>query len=125
MAQVHPLENPATAQWDLPINHTDYTKLLKGFQPQDMDDKWLCLTDEPDAQGNTTVHAYRSWTGQEMISLAVVAGKPNEIEAKSNEWGKITTISWRERPGEITEEEAKGWAVGICRRGLGCDLENA
>ena len=124
MAEVHPLENPATAQWGRTLTHSDYSKMLKGFSPQDMEDRWMILTDTPDAQGNTVVHAYRSWTSQEQFSLTIAVGNPNKTEAK--DWATIVKISWNEQPGEIqiTEEEAKEFAVNLCKGLLVCGLEN-
>jgi len=124
MAEVHPLENPATAQWGRTLTHSDYSKMLKGFSPQDMEDRWMILTDTPDAQGNTVVHAYRSWTSDEHFSLTIAAGNPNKTEAK--DWATIIKISWIEKSGaiETTEEEAKKFAVGLCNGLLGLSLEN-
>ncbi|KAJ4292462.1 hypothetical protein N0V90_009124 [Kalmusia sp. IMI 367209] len=103
MFNVHRMEHPATIQWGLPLTYKDYNKLLKGFIPRDMDDKWLCLVEEPDAQ----------------------AGKPNETGG--NDWAKITSISWRTRTGnvEVTEEDAKERAVRLCRWELDCDMKDA
>ena len=118
-----PLENPATAQWNISFKHADYIKMLKGFQPQDMDDRWVCRADTPDAHGNTVVHAYRSWTMDEIFALTIIAGNPDQIEG--DDWGKITSIAWRQRPGEVSEEEVKEIAVRICKNILHCDLEAA
>lgn len=124
MVKVHPLKNPATAQWGRTLTHSDYNKMLKGFMPQDMDDKWMVITDTPDAQGNTVVHICRSWTSQEHFSLTVAAGNSNETGAK--DWATIVKISWNEQSGgvQITEEEAKESAVNLSKGLLGCGLKN-
>jgi hypothetical protein len=126
MVELHPIEHPATAKWGLPLTYADYNKLLKGFTPQDMDDKWVCVADTPDADGNTAVHLARSWTGNKHISLAVEAGNPKDTDG--NAWGKITSITWNSvEPGEVEvpEKEAQQGAVNMCRGLLGCKLENA
>ena len=59
----------------------------------------------------------------EIFSLTVMAGNSDQIEG--NDWGKITSIAWRQRPGEVSEEEVKEMAVRICKNILRCDLEAA
>lgn len=115
----HPIQNPATADWGLTIKRTDYEKLLEGFTPRDMDDKWLCITDKPDPQGNTTVHWYRSWTDTEQFAI--------NVETEGNDGAKFAKITWEKEVGsiEVPAEEAKESAVGLCRGFIGCELEKA
>ncbi|KAJ4359573.1 uncharacterized protein N0V89_000128 [Didymosphaeria variabile] len=121
----HPIQDPATAEWGLTIKRADYDKLLEGFRPRDMDDKWLCITDKPDAQGNTTVHWYRSWTDTEQYAITVQVGDSNKAEG--NDWAKLAKITWEKELGslEVPAEEAKESAVNLCRGFMGCELENA
>ncbi|PVI05539.1 hypothetical protein DM02DRAFT_610548 [Periconia macrospinosa] len=126
MVELHPIQDPSTADWSRPITYADYNKLLKGFMPQDMDDRWVCVADTPDAEGKAVVHVARSWTGNEQMSFTIEAGNPNETER--NDWGKITSITWRsEEPGEgqIPKEKAQERAVNFCRHLMGCKMENA
>jgi hypothetical protein len=118
------LEDPLTADWRCTITYSDYNKMLKGWMGESMDDKWMVFTDTPDNEGNTVVHVCRSWTGIENFSLKIVAGNPNETEAK--EWGTTVQISWLEYTRSIpetkvTEEDVKKRARGLCRRLLGCE----
>ncbi|KAF2639442.1 hypothetical protein P280DRAFT_470117 [Massarina eburnea CBS 473.64] len=124
MVKVLPLENPVTAEWGRTITHNDYNKMLKGFMPQDMDEKWMIATDTPGAQGNTVVHICRSWTSKEQYALTISAGNPNDTDAK--DWGKIVKISWNDKfmGMFISEEEAKKEAVGFCKWLLRCELED-
>jgi hypothetical protein len=126
MVKVNPLVNPTTAQWAHPLTHSDYSKILKGFLPRDMDDKWMIVTDTPDADGNTVVHICRSWSSNEHYSLSIAAGSSNDIEAK--DWATIAEISWsKESLGylgeETTEEEAKESAIAFCKHFLDCTME--
>ncbi|KAM3087027.1 hypothetical protein ACMFMF_000959 [Clarireedia jacksonii] len=116
-----PLENPVTAQWGYPLTHSDYNKMLKGFTPRDMDDKWVVATDTPDAQGNTIVRICRSWTATEQFLLTIAARNSNEAETKH--WATIVKISWNKKPGalEVTEEDAIESAVNLCKGLLGSD----
>ncbi|KAF4452086.1 hypothetical protein F53441_5018 [Fusarium austroafricanum] len=113
---VLPLADPDTASWNLPLSNTDYNKLIKGFEPQAMEDKWLCRADDPDTQGIVVVHMYRSWSGEEQISLAVAGDLNENITNGAN----IVEISWDK--SRLTEREAKDLAFNICKWILGCQL---
>jgi hypothetical protein len=129
--RVKPLENPATAQWGRPITHSDYTKMLKGFFPPDMDGKWAVATKMPDAQGNTVVSVCRSWTSTAQYVLTIEAGDFEDTKAKA--WGKIVKIDWnilfgvsvaeQEDGVQISEKKAKKNGVGACKWLLGCEME--
>jgi hypothetical protein len=121
------MEAPATATWNLPISHSDYSKILKGWSPRDMDDKWMFCADEPDTQGNTIARICRSWTSSEQLSITIAAGDPSEIGTINASWAKITQISWvKVFAGlPVDEEEAKDMACRMCKGMLRCDLENA
>ena len=83
---IQPLQDPATAPWDVPLGRADLEKLIIGFCPQEMEHKWLCCSDDPDGQGNIVVHMYRSWTGQEQFTLQVAvsrAGGEDQEEGKA------------------------------------------
>jgi hypothetical protein len=114
--QAKPIVLPTSAKWNLGIKDTDYNKILKGFMPQQMEDRWVCVADEPDAQGSTVLHAARSWTGEEQVSLTVEAGR-------SGVGPKIGKLTW-ETNNYGTEDEARELAVNICKHILGYDLEN-
>lgn len=104
-----PMANPATAAWDVPISSADRSKLLKGFSPQDMDDKWELRADGLDAQGNYMLRMYRSWTGHEKVALTV-------------QQTKISRVHWIQRE-DFGENDVKDFVKAICRGLLGCDLE--
>ncbi|PVH98710.1 hypothetical protein DM02DRAFT_30481 [Periconia macrospinosa] len=124
MVGLEPLKNTATAQWGRSLTHSDYSKILKGFGPQDMDDRWGIQTDTPDAQGNTVAYLYRSWGSVVQFSLTITAGDADNTETK--DWAKIVTISWNEQPGyqKVTEEEAKESSVNLCRGLLRCEMKD-
>lgn len=122
----HPIQNPATTEWELPITRADYDKLLQGFTPRDMDDKWLCITDEPDSHGNTTVHWYRSWTDTEHFRIIVEVGKSETVDDDGS-WARFSKIFWEREVGslEVPAEEVRESIVGLSRGFLGCKLEKA
>jgi hypothetical protein len=126
-AGINHIQQPSTAPWCIPLSRADYTKLLGGFAPRDMDDKWRCYADEPDTKGNTAIHLCRSWTGNEQFILTVVVGSSNEAETKAGRWATVTKIAWRRVNVEGTyiteEEEAKETAFNICKGVMGCELK--
>lgn len=83
----------------------------------------MIITDTPDKQGNTVVHVYRSWTSIENFSLTILAGDLEKTEGKA--WAAIVEIAWDKHPGgqEVTEEEIKELASGLCRGLLECEFE--
>ena len=64
-------EIPVTSAWDVPIPCTELSKLINGFQPRAMEDKWFVYVDGSDAQGNAVVHMFRSWTENKMAELKI------------------------------------------------------
>ncbi|OSS54472.1 hypothetical protein B5807_00525 [Epicoccum nigrum] len=115
---------PETADWNLPITHADYTKLLAGHVPRDMDDKVWIQTEVPEAPSNTVLHIYHGWKAREVLRIEIAAGDANDTEAR--EWASIVKIWWRkEYKGEedMTEGEAKMFAVNTCNYVLGCGIE--
>jgi hypothetical protein len=128
MREIRPLENPATAPWGRKITHSDYTKMLGGFMPQMMEEKWMAEADTPDAQGNTILRLLRSWTSREMCVLTIEAGDFARTEDK--DWATIVDISW-DKSGwgrgwgpDTTDEEAKTEALLFCQQLMSCELEN-
>lgn len=121
------MKNPATAFWNLIISRSNVEKLLKGFKPASMEDRWMCRADKPDARGNFVMHLHRSWTGSEVLRMNLVLAVPDgdEASARTDErHATITEITWDRGEGSFlaTEVEAKDLATGVCRGVLGCDL---
>lgn len=110
-----PMENPATAKWDVPLKYEEYVYLLRGFRSIDSDGKWNISADIPDAEGNTTVRFTRSWTGREQIALGVVAGDPNNTDVDA--WARIVSIAWEKREGSVgylsSEADAKATTMNL------------
>jgi hypothetical protein len=116
---------PETAAWSQPITHTDYTKMLQGHMPRDMDDKVWIRTESPEAQSNAIFHIYHGWKPREVLRLEIVAGDAENTGAA--EWARIVRIWWRkEYKGEedMTEGEAKMCAVNACNNMLGCGIKH-
>ena len=103
------MEHPATAHWGLRISNTDLRKLQRGFQPQDMEDRWECSADTPDKQGNIVVHWKRSWTGSKEIELQVK-------RLGDGDGAEIAEITWNKGTGatELDEAAGKKLATQLC-----------
>ncbi|KAF9701015.1 hypothetical protein EKO04_000882 [Ascochyta lentis] len=128
--ELNPCVQPAKAPWDLPLSHSDYDKLLKGYRPEMMEDKWLSLADDPDAQGNTIIRICRSWTRNEQFLLTVSI--EDTKDEKGGNCAKIIEITWETQkgntlivdPGEEGEAEAKKRIVALCRGLMDCDMSD-
>ncbi len=112
-----PMQDPASAPWDLNITNKDFRRLKRGFNPQCMEDRWAVKVTDPDQDGKISVHISRSWTEMHCYALAV---KPRDGKNSA----KIEAITWDlNRDGLYTkEEQAKGQAACVCRWVLGCEL---
>lgn len=121
------MKNPTTAPWNLNISRNDVEKLLRGFKPTAMEDRWVCFADAPDARGDFVVHVHRSWTGDEVLRVKVVLAVPDEDNGSAHtdeRHATIADITWDSGDNSFlaTEVEAKDLATGVCRGVLGCDL---
>ncbi|PSN69687.1 hypothetical protein BS50DRAFT_571057 [Corynespora cassiicola Philippines] len=123
------MENPATATWNLEISSSDATKILQGFQPQSMDDKWKCETDQPDEEGNTVIYFARSWTGNVMFQVKAIIPASGSSTSGQPEGSKprFKELTWDRRSDvhETSEEEAKSTTIALCRGLLRCELKES
>ena len=116
-----PFNSPKRSAWVVPIPSDQLTKLLNGFRPSAMEDKWFVYADGPDAEGHAALHMYRSWTGYEMIKLDIEVA---DEEKKGAGAGKtqITAITWESDEEKIknpSEKLAKEMALEVCNWVLG------
>jgi hypothetical protein len=118
-----PFLKPVTAKWDVPLPAGSLQKILGGFQPQAMEDKWFIYTEGPDAAGVATLHLIRSWTGNP--TAAITMHIPGTPDAPQEEGARFTAIMWEsdeERIRGATEEGSKEMAVTVCEWVLGVQL---
>ncbi|EMT71234.1 hypothetical protein FOC4_g10009733 [Fusarium odoratissimum] len=113
---VKSIETPSSAEWRIRLSGPNMINLMNGHRPQDMDDKWMCMTTGPAVQG------YR-----EIIALIGRVGSDDEaIIAK--EGGEILAIMWptpeEDEYDPFDEERAKKFAIGFCRHFMNCELES-
>ena len=48
--------------WEQRIPRSEISKLLNGFAPREMEDKWIVYAEGPDEMGSAMVSMCRSWT---------------------------------------------------------------
>ncbi|KAI0839950.1 hypothetical protein F5Y06DRAFT_265047 [Hypoxylon sp. FL0890] len=116
-----PMKEPLTAPWDLPISDTDVEKLKVGFKSKSMDDKWDMLIEDPDENGNISLHIIRNWLQEECYILHIVP-KPCNDDGGS---AKIQSITWEGNKAglQCDAEQAKKEAVILTRGHLNCEFE--
>ncbi|KAI9866166.1 MAG: hypothetical protein M1813_001727 [Trichoglossum hirsutum] len=117
-------KKPMHSVWHLPVPPFQLGKLLNGFYPLEMEDKWYIYADGPDSSGRAMLHMHRSWTGQKNIELEIQTTGDEEEEAEA--WSaKIVAVSW-ETDEELvkcpSEEMAKYEALEACNWCLGVKL---
>jgi hypothetical protein len=119
-----PMKEPLTAPLNIPISHTDVEKIKVGSRSQSMDDKWDLLVEDPDEDGNLSLHIIRNWLQEECYVLHVVP-KLNSASTDDEGTAKIERITWEGNKGglQCDAEQAKMEAVILCRMRLGCEFE--
>ncbi|KAF9736486.1 hypothetical protein PMIN04_009365 [Paraphaeosphaeria minitans] len=118
-----PFFKPVTQPWSHVIPYTELSKLLDGFVPDQMEDKWFVYADGPDAQGNATVRFFRSWTGHAMVSAKLVIGLDGDGRVKEED-ARFTQLTWetdKERYNGVMD--APGTVLGVARWCMRCQLE--
>ncbi|KAF7543552.1 hypothetical protein G7Z17_g10652 [Cylindrodendrum hubeiense] len=129
-ARIKDFSKPTSAPWAVVISHEDFQKLMKGFYPKDMDDKWVVQTDGPDEQGFYTAKFARSWTSFLIVSLKIQVELGENGEVLSDRSPQIQEVSWEldrkrwgSRPDEpYTDKDAKEIAIALCQGRLGFTL---
>ncbi|KAF4345102.1 atp-dependent dna helicase [Fusarium beomiforme] len=123
---VHAIENPSSAEWNIRLSGQNMINLMSGHCPRDMDDKWMCVTTGPAEQGLIRVRFCRSWSSREIIALIGRVGSDDEAII-AEEGGEILAIMWpTPEEGDYDpwdEESAKQFAAGFCRHLMNCELE--
>jgi hypothetical protein len=116
-----PMKESLTAPWGLPISGADVEKLKVGFKSRSMDDKWDMLIEDPDENGNISLHILRSWLQEECYILHIVL-KPSKDDGGS---AKIQSITWEGNKAglQCDAEQAKKEAVILSRGHLHCEFE--
>jgi len=111
------MELPAEAPWNVDVSDEDFEKMIVGFQPRDMDDKWAADVEGPTATGDYTITFSRSWTGRKHYILLI---KPRV----GSESARIARIVWEQDKSGIyvSEEQGKKEAIQLCRGLLDCEI---
>ncbi|KAK3177301.1 hypothetical protein K4F52_009911 [Lecanicillium sp. MT-2017a] len=116
---LHRFSKPKSAPWTASLSGNDTFKLLKGYKPESMDDRWEIYTEGPNDKGHVTVRIYRSWTGLQTVSVWITASvtKDNWITA-----GRVTQINWETDWNKLRgydAEESKDTVKALCKTHFG------
>ncbi|KAI1456388.1 hypothetical protein F4805DRAFT_432683 [Annulohypoxylon moriforme] len=116
-----PMKEPLTAPWGLSISDTDVEKLKVGVKSRSMDDKWDILVEDPDENGNISIHIIRNWLQEECYILHIVPKPSNEDGGSA----KVQSITWEGNKAglQCDAEQAKKEAVMLARTHLNCEFE--
>ncbi|KAF2439170.1 hypothetical protein P171DRAFT_436505 [Karstenula rhodostoma CBS 690.94] len=120
--QYKPFSKPVTQPWDHVIPYSELPKLLHGFVPGEMEDKWFVYADGPDAQGNAAVHFYRSWTGFYMVEAKLVMEVDEKGEVREKD-ARFTEITWEtDRERYNGDMDAQGTVLAVAEWCMMCQL---
>lgn len=94
-------------------------KLLDGFQPRDMDDKWFVYSDGPDEENIVRVNFFRSWTGFKLAQMEI------KLFSEGEGGGQVTTLIWESHSDKVRGQDvksAKEMIAGVCKWVLSVEL---
>ncbi|KLU82657.1 hypothetical protein MAPG_01728 [Magnaporthiopsis poae ATCC 64411] len=128
-------EKPVTSGWDVPVPlGPALGRLLSGFQPESMHDKWMVWAEDNEASSPNTagddrkdpvsvsvLHFVRSRTGYPFAQVTLVTKNVGE-EARFTE---ITWESSEKRVSNQTEESTKNTVLQVCVHVLGVEWQDA
>lgn len=124
-ADSKPFLKPESASWDASISPADLPRVLDGFRPQAMEDKWSIYADAPDAQGAAAVHMHRSWTGYKLIELRIAVALSDDGEVRDED-ARVTGITWETDRSVFrgaSEQKMKEMAAEVCAWVLDVELK--
>ncbi|KAK2767967.1 hypothetical protein CKAH01_04535 [Colletotrichum kahawae] len=130
-----PIQYPQTAKWNVALSDKDANKILKGYSPECMEDRWVIRAEGPDPMGNIVCRVYRCHI--EWLHLLVVAPRfgsrrnlstvEGKVERKEeNQDARVTEITWETRGPNgsirVSETDAKTQAFEMCKYLLHCEI---
>ncbi|TLD09690.1 hypothetical protein PspLS_11392 [Pyricularia sp. CBS 133598] len=120
-----PMKNAVTARWGLAVNAADLAQLKLGFQPQQMEDKWVIAATGPTDDGIIAIHIIRSWNSAEVYTLHVRPSDDGTAVIESLAWergGDGAEVGPEEEEREA--EQSRREVVILCRLHAGCEFED-
>lgn len=109
------MRRPRTIQWNIPISEADFGRLLAGYRPTCMEEKWVIKSKHLTEKNAYRVRFARSWTSNPYHEL-FINEKGTAIESLAYE-------SIDDAGQDITEDEAKDVVIRLARGWLECDIE--
>jgi hypothetical protein len=113
---------PVRTAWVVPVAWTLVPKLLNGFNPVNMEDKWFVYADGPDVNGKVVVHFVRSWTGVLIAQVEMQLEKSTGGKGNKASFEFLVWESSNEDIRDPSEHFAKEMVQGVCSWVLGADL---
>lgn len=104
---------PQSGVWPDRFDIDQTRALVNGFPRRDMEDKWVIYSDDLRADGTTTVHFHRSWTGLQVLSVDLLVDETGSSSIAAR---------WEMDPDALnnpSEEFARTSFSEVCRWVLG------
>lgn len=103
---------PVTASWSQLVSASDVPKIINGYLPGQMEDKWFVYTEGPDTSGLVNVHMHRSWTGKKMFQIEMRVETTEDFKFADKD-AKLSAITFETEHRDFPEEEAKSMAMEV------------
>lgn len=72
---------PVKLEWQVQLSEQALLRILYGYAPIEMSDKWFIYADGPNQAGEAIVNFHRSWTGEKIaeLSIQIDVGKGDDV----------------------------------------------
>lgn len=86
--------NTSNAPWVLDVPYDDIEKLMQGFTPRDLDDRWAIETISSDERGVYTTYLMRSWLRNPITAIRFRAELDGEGGLSPGRPAKLEEVIW-------------------------------
>jgi hypothetical protein len=107
-SKLHDFIAPESAPWNQVFDEEQTLRLLRGFEPEVMEDKWAVYSD------GLTVHFHRSWTGAQIVQLELELTETGSRAVRGTwETDAATLKGGSEEFARTTFAEVCRWVLGM------------
>jgi hypothetical protein len=113
-AKFVPMHLPLDAVFRSDFDPVQTSVMLRGVGWQEMENKWVVWSDDPDADGRLDIHLNRSWTGNEIVRA--------RLQLAADGSSQLLRLTWESDAARIKDmDQAVAWTtfVEVCRSTLG------
>ena len=116
LARFSSFVSPASGAWSYHLDASQTAGLLRGFEPDAMEDKWFVYSDDVSESGAASVHFLRSWTGRPIVTVTLqLEDVGSRVTQATWETDAAHLVTPTEAFARSTFEECCVWVLRIAR----------